>query len=71
MQTKLGVERELRPKCKLVGTNGNVFAIIGNVSACLKKAKMPQKAKEWQEQAMGCGSYDEVLVRLHEYVEPY
>lgn len=28
---------ENKPKCKLVGTGGNVFSIIGNVSKALKK----------------------------------
>jgi hypothetical protein len=69
--TSVGVAVEKRPKCKLVGTDGNVFAIIGNVSRALKRAGMPDKANEWAGRAMGSGSYEEVLVMLHEYVKPY
>lgn len=28
-----------KPICKLIGTDGNVFAIIGKVSKCLKRLK--------------------------------
>ena len=58
-----------KPICKLVGTDGNVFSIIGNVSKTLKKAGMPEKAKEFQERAFKAGSYDEVLTMLHDYVD--
>ena len=57
------------PKCKLVGTDGNVFALVGKVSATLKKAGFPEKAKEMSERAFKCGSYDEVLCMFGEYVE--
>ena len=58
-----------KPECKLVGTDGNVFAIIGNVSKALKRDGRKERAKEWQQKAMSCGSYDEVLMLLHDYVE--
>jgi hypothetical protein len=60
-----------KPKCKLVGTDGNVFAIIGNVSKALKKAGMRDKASEFQQRAFKSGSYDDVLILCHEYVEIY
>jgi hypothetical protein len=49
------------PKCKLVGTDGNVFALAGKVSATLKKAGFPEKAKEMQGRLFKCGSYDDAL----------
>lgn len=58
-----------KPICRLVGTDGNVFAIIGTVSRALKNAKQHGKAAEWTQKAMQCGSYDEVLQLLHNYVE--
>lgn len=61
----------MKPKVKMVGSDGNVFAIIGRVSQALKKAGQPEKAKEWQEKAMSRGSYDEVLALMFSYVEPY
>jgi len=67
----LGVQKGLRPRCKLVGTDGNVFAIIGAVSSALKKAKMPERAREFSNRAMSSDSYDAVLALLCEYVEAY
>lgn len=58
-----------KPVYKLVGTDGNVFAVIGNVSKALKKAGMPEKAKEFENRAFNSGSYDEVLQLCFEYVE--
>jgi hypothetical protein len=60
-----------KPECELVGTDGNVFAIIGQVSKALKRDGQRDRAKEWSERAMKCGSYDEVLQLLHDYVEAY
>ncbi len=60
-----------KPKCRLVGTDGNAFAIIGNVSRALKAAGQPEKAREWQQRATSCGSYDELLALVYTYVEPY
>lgn len=57
-----------KPKCKLVGTDGNVFSIIAKVSATLKKAGQPEKAKEFEEKAYKSESYNEVLNLTHEYV---
>jgi uncharacterized protein HemY len=59
----------MKPRCKLIGESGNVFAIIGNVSRTLKQAGQRDKAKEWVEQATSCHSYDEVLCLVMEYVE--
>jgi hypothetical protein len=58
-----------KPVCKLVGTDGNVFSIIGNVSRVLKRAGQADKAKEFQDKAMGAGSYSEVLRMTFDYVE--
>ena len=54
-----------KPVCKLVGTDGNVFAIIANVSKCLDK----EQAHEFENRAFACDSYDEVLRLVMEYVE--
>ena len=59
-----------KPKCRLVGTDGNAFAVIGNVSRSLKAAGQSEKAREWQQEAMSCSSYDELLALVYTYVEP-
>jgi len=58
-----------KPECQLTGQDGNVFSIIGRVSKTLKKAGMPEKAKEFTEKAFKSGSYDEVLRLCSDYVE--
>ena len=58
-----------KPKCKLAGTDGNVFALAGQVSRALKRAGQPEQAKDFQGKLFKCGSYDEALQLMMEYVE--
>lgn len=58
-----------RPRLTLSGTDGNVFAFIGNVSRALKAAGQPDHASEFTQRAFQARSYEEVLVLLHEYVD--
>lgn len=58
-----------KPRCKLIGENGNVFNIIGLVNRTLKADSQPDKAKEFTEKAFACRSYSEVLSLLTDYVE--
>ena len=66
MNTKTG-----KPKCKLVGCDGNVFSIIGSVIRSLRKAGLIEKAEEFREKAMRQESYDDVLILCFEYVDVY
>jgi hypothetical protein len=50
--------------------DGNVFNLIGLVSRTLKRAGMPDAAKEMCVRAMSGGSYGEALGVIMEYVEP-
>ena len=54
---------------QLTGQDGNVFAVIGAVSKALKRAGKPDAAKEFQDAAFKCGSYDEVLQLCMKTVE--
>lgn len=58
-----------KPACKLVGTDGNVFSIIGRVSKALKRAGQLDKAQEFCQRATSSASYDDVLALTFEYVE--
>lgn len=58
-----------KPTCKLTGTDGNVFAIIGAVSRSLKRANLYDRAREFVAKAMAANSYDSVLQLCFEYVE--
>lgn len=62
---------ENRPKCNLIGTDGNVFALIGTVARTLKAAKKPEAAKEMTERVFKSKSYGEALNIMGEYVEIY
>jgi hypothetical protein len=63
------MEATKKPKCKLVGEDGNVFNIIGLVARALKKEGLKEQAEEFTSKAFQSGSYDEVLVLAMEYVE--
>ena len=58
-----------KPRCKLIGTDGNVFSIIGRVRNALRKDGQDGRAREFVERAYRSGSYDEVLQLCLEYVE--
>jgi hypothetical protein len=58
-----------KPTCKLTGTDGNVFALIGKVSGCLKKNGLKDDAKTFEGKAFASKSYDAVLRLISEYVE--
>ena len=58
-----------KPKCKLVGQDGNVFNIIGIVSRTLKRAGQRDKANEFVEKARQSRSYDSVLQLCFQYVD--
>lgn len=68
---KKALKKEImeKPLCKLIGEDGNVFAIIGRVSKTLKRAGLIEEAKEFIVKASCAKSYDEVLCLCTEYVE--
>lgn len=58
-----------KPKCKLSGTYGNVFAIIGNVSNTLKRAGLKDQADEFSSKAFEQKNYQDVLALCFDYVD--
>jgi len=62
-------ESPKKPKCKLTGTDGNVFALAGKVTQVLKKAHLPDQAKEFSSKLFSCGSYTEALQLMMQYVD--
>ena len=81
--TPTNTDEPRRPDCELIGTDGtvirgnyigtdgNVFAIIGAVSRALRRDGQRERATEWAQRAMTCESYDAVLALTFEYVEPF
>lgn len=61
--------REIRPKMKLIGQDGNIFAIMGRASQLLKSAGQSDKAKEMCGRVMASKSYNAALTIVSEYVE--
>lgn len=62
-------EIEKKPRAKMIGQDGNVFNLIGIACQALKKAGMNDKATEMTNRVTTCGSYDEALQIMHEYVD--
>ena len=58
----------MKPNCKLIGTDGNVFAIIGKVRDTLKKNNQFDESIDFTEKATSASSYGEVLSLTHKYV---
>ena len=57
---------------RLVGEDGNVFAIIGRVSEAIRRSRLPnrhQLAKQFVEEATSQKSYDDVLILCMKYVD--
>lgn len=59
----------IKPKCKLIGEDGNIFNLIGIASRTLRRAGLGDKAKEMQNRVTSSGSYSEALAIIMEYVE--
>ena len=58
-----------RPKMKLVGQDGNIFAILGRASRLLKENGQPQQATEISSRVYQSGDYYKALNIISEYVE--
>ncbi len=63
------MEDFIKPPVRMVGEDGNAFAVIGRVSKALKRAGYPDKAKEWQAAAMACESYTALLGLVFDYAD--
>lgn len=56
-------------KVRLSGTDGNAFAILGKVSAALRKNGVPDhEVKAFNDQSMS-GDYDQLLITCTQWVE--
>jgi hypothetical protein len=58
-----------KPRCRLTGTDGNVFALLGRVTTALKKAGQPAQAQDVAERLLTCNSYHDALRLFMEYVD--
>lgn len=58
-----------KPRCKLIGEDGNIFNLIGVASRSLRHAGLADKATEMSQKVMQSQSYTEALSIIMEYVE--
>lgn len=60
----------MKPKCKLIGEDGNIFNLMGIASKALKSAGMKIEADEMIKRiTTEAKSYDEALGMIMEYVD--
>ena len=58
-----------KPRVKLVGIDGNIFAVVGRCKQALEQAGLPDQAKEMTQRVFKATSYDEALGICQEYIE--
>lgn len=61
----------MKPKCELIGKDGNVFNLIAIASRTLRRNGMSKQAEEMQSRIFACGSYSEALAIIQDYVDVY
>ena len=62
-------EEKQKPKCALIGQDGNIFNLLGIASRTLKNNGMQEESKEMSNRVFSSHSYDEALCIIGEYVE--
>lgn len=67
-EKKIMEETEYKPKVKLVGRNGNAFAIMGEVKKVLVKEGMKDLVPQFIKEATA-GDYNNLLAVVSEYCE--
>jgi len=58
-----------KPKCQLVGTDGNIFALMGRASKTLKENGMKKEAVNMTNEVFNALSYEEALLIISKYIE--
>lgn len=61
----------MKPKCKLIGEDGNIFNLMGIVYKTLEKAGLIDEADEMIKRVTSSKSYLEALAVISEYVDIY
>ncbi len=60
--------KRVKPDCPLIGTDGNIFHLVGIAAKTLRRNGLSEEASEMSEKVFGSGSYDEALGIIGEYV---
>lgn len=59
---------KVKPDCKLIGEDGNIFNLMGPAARTLRCNGLTEQAAEMTGRIHACGSYDEALCMIGEYV---
>ena len=59
----------MKPRCKLIGENGNIFNLMAIASKALKKVGMEKESKEMISEVMASENYFEAIAIISQYVE--
>ena len=57
-----------KPDCRLIGEDGNIFNLMGLAARTLRHNGLAEQATEMTDRIHECGSYDEALCIIGEYV---
>lgn len=60
--------KQTKPDCPLIGTDGNIFHLVGIAAKTLRRHGLSEEASEMTEKVFGSGSYEEALGLIGEYV---
>lgn len=63
------MKKNMKPKCNLIGEDGNIFNLAAIASKCLKKRGLNEEAKKMQAEIFKSQSYEEALSIIGNYVE--
>ena len=58
----------VKPDCPLIGTDGNIFHLMGKASETLRKNGMQERAEEMRSRIFQCQSYHSALSIIGDYV---
>ena len=59
----------MKPRLKITGQDGNIFAVLSSATKVLKQAGLQHQVQEMQERVFNSGSYNEALSIISDYVD--
>ena len=62
-------EKQSGIPCVLVGTDGNIFALLGRAREALRRGGRSDLIEPLTKEVTSSGSYEEALTHICEYVE--
>lgn len=58
-----------KPQCRLIGSDGNIFNLIGIAAKALTRNGQTKEADELTKRCLSADSYDQALQIILEYVD--